>query len=144
MKISTRGRYALRVMVDLAINYDSGYISLKEIANRQDIPLKYIESIMTLLSKNNLVDAKHGKGGGYKLVKEAKDYKISDILTITEETLAPVSCLQCKENTCKRKEYCKTLPMWQNLYQIIKGYFDSITLESLISNNQPSTDALYI
>ncbi|MBQ4495987.1 MAG: Rrf2 family transcriptional regulator [Spirochaetaceae bacterium] len=131
MIVSTKGRYALRVMIDLAEHTDDERIPLKEIAIRQDISQKYIEAIMTLLSKHNLVDGVHGKGGGYKLNRKPEDYKISDILKVTEGTLAPVACLECGAEPCPKKEVCRTLPMWQKLDTMINGFFDGITLADL-------------
>lgn len=131
MIVSTKGRYALRVMIDLAEHTDDERIPLKEIAIRQDISQKYIEAIMTLLSKHNLVDGVHGKGGGYKLNRKPEDYKISEILKVTEGTLAPVACLECGAVPCPKKEVCRTLPMWQKLDTMINGFFDGITLADL-------------
>lgn len=131
MIVSTKGRYALRVMIDLAEHTDDERIPLKEIAIRQDISQKYIEAIMTLLSKHNLVDGVHGKGGGYKLNRKPEDYKISDILKVTEGTLAPVACLECGAEPCPKKEVCRTLPMWQKLDTMINSFFDGITLADL-------------
>ena len=136
MKISTRGRYALRVLVDLAEHRNEEYVPLKEIALREDIPFKYVESIMTTLSKEELVIGKHGKNGGYRLVKEPSEYKVSEILKITEGDLAPVSCLGCEINNCKRNESCKTLPMWKNLQTLITDYFDSISIATLMTNSE--------
>lgn len=136
MKISTRGRYAIRVMIDLAEHRKDGYIPLKEIAERQEIPFKYVEAIMTSLSKEGLVEGKHGKTGGYRLVRESNKYKVSEILIITEGDLAPVTCLGCEINNCPRNEKCKTLPMWKNLYSLIKDYFESITLSDLVGSNE--------
>ncbi len=145
MIVSTRGRYALRVLVDMAEHsqpdpnssasqpFHSERIPLKEIAERQEISQKYVESIMTLLSKNNLVDAAHGKGGGYKLNRPAKDYKIGDILRITEGTLAPVACLEENAEECKRKPICRTLKLWSKLDELIEGYLDSVTLADLMT-----------
>lgn len=133
MIVSTRGRYALRVMIDLAENIDKSRVPLKEIAERQEISQKYIEGIMTLLSKNGFVDAIHGKGGGYKLNRAPKDYKVGDILRLTEGTLAPVACLEKEINPCERKSKCKTLSLWKNLYSLIEDYFDGVTLESLVN-----------
>ena len=115
MIVSTRGRYALRVMIDLAENSNQERIPLKEIAERQGISQKYIESIMTLLSKNKFVDAVHGKGGGYKLNKKPQEYRVGDILRLTEGTLAPVACLEKNAPPCDRKKFCRTLPMWTKL-----------------------------
>lgn len=132
MMISTRGRYALRVVIDLAENKDKNYIPLKDIAARQDISQKYLESIMTLLSKNNIVDGVHGKGGGYRLNREPNKYTIGEILRITEGSLAPVTCLDCNAKTCQRADKCKTLPMWKKLGKTIEDYLDSVSIADLI------------
>ncbi len=132
MMISTRGRYALRVVIDLAENKDKNYIPLKDIAARQDISQKYLESIMTLLSKNNIVDGVHGKGGGYRLNREPNKYSVGEILRITEGSLAPVACLACNAKPCERADKCKTLPMWEKLDKIIEDYLDSVSLADLI------------
>jgi Rrf2 family iron-sulfur cluster assembly transcriptional regulator len=134
MMISTRGRYALRVMIDLAEHSQGSFIPLKDIAERQDISQKYLESIMTILSKKNLVQGVHGKGGGYSLIRDPKDYKIGEILHSTEGSLAPVACLECGVSTCDRAADCKTLPMWGKLNNIINQYLDHITLDDLIHN----------
>lgn len=134
MIVSTRGRYALRVLVDMAEHTDEDRIPLKEIAERQQISQKYIESIMTLLSKNGFVDGVHGKGGGYKLNRPLSEYKVGDILRLTEGSLAPVACLECGVDaiTCERKAQCRTLPMWEKLNSIVSDYLDSVSLEDLI------------
>lgn len=132
MMISTRGRYALRVVIDLAENKDKNYIPLKDIAARQDISQKYLESIMTLLSKNNIVDGVHGKGGGYRLNREPNKYSVGEILRITEGSLAPVACLACNAKPCGRADKCKTLPMWEKLGKTIEDYLDSVSLADLI------------
>lgn len=133
MKISTRGRYALRVLIDLAEQYGKGYIALKELSERESISLKYLEAIMTLLSKHKFVDAVHGKGGGYKLNKSPEEYKVSDILTLTEGSLAPVACLDCTSaHTCERTNTCPTLPMWTRLEVLITNYLSGISLADLI------------
>ena len=131
MIVSTRGRYALRVMIDLAENSNQERIPLKEIAERQGISQKYIESIMTLLSKNKFVDAVHGKGGGYKLNKKPQEYRVGDILRLTEGTLAPVACLEKNAPPCDRKKFCRTLPMWTKLDKLVEDYLDSVTLSDL-------------
>lgn len=131
MIVSTRGRYALRVMIDLAENLNQERIPLKEIAERQGISQKYIESIMTLLSKNKFVDAVHGKGGGYKLNKKPQEYRVGDILRLTEGTLAPVACLEKNAPPCDRKKFCRTLPMWTKLDKLVEDYLDSVTLSDL-------------
>lgn len=132
MMISTRGRYALRVVIDLAENKDKNYIPLKDIAARQDISQKYLESIMTLLSKNNIVDGVHGKGGGYRLNREPNKYSVGEILRITEGSLAPVACLAGNAKTCERADKCKTLPMWEKLGKTIEDYLDSVSLADFI------------
>lgn len=128
--ISTKGRYALRVMVDLAEQHSENYIPLKDIAQRQEISQKYLEAIMTVLSKAGFVDALHGKGGGYRLNRLASDYSVGSILKLTEGSLAPVSCLE-DAKSCLRSSQCKTLPMWTDLYHLINNYFESINLETL-------------
>ena len=132
MIVSTKGRYALRVMIDLAEHNDSERTPLKEIATRQDISQKYIEAIMTLLSKNGFVDAVHGKGGGYKLNKAPQEYRVGDILRLTEGTLAPVACLEKDAPECPRKKQCKTLPLWTKLDDLVENYLDSVTLADLM------------
>lgn len=131
MIVSTRGRYALRVMIDLAEHKDSERIALKEIAERQSISQKYIESIMTLLSKNGIVDGMHGKGGGYKLTRNPEDYKVIEILKLTEGTLAPVACLEEKCEPCPKRKECRTVKMWEKLYKTITDFFDGITIADL-------------
>ncbi len=128
--ISTKGRYALRVMVDLAEQNCDCFIPLKDIAQRQDISLKYLESIMTILSKANFVDAHHGIGGGYKLNRDAKEYTLGSILKLTEKTLAPVACLN-GEFVCERDIQCRTLPMWSELNDMIDQFFESKTIADL-------------
>ena len=132
MIVSTRGRYALRVMVDLAENEKTGYIPLKDISARQDISQKYLEAIMTILSKNGFVDGVHGKGGGYKLNRKPEEYKIGDILRLTEGTLAPVACLVKGAEPCAKAEQCTTLPMWTKLDDMINSYLDSVSIKDLM------------
>lgn len=134
MVISTKGRYALRVMIDLAEQNSSDYIPLKDIAQRQDISLKYLESIMSILAKANFVASLHGKGGGYKLSREANSYTVGSILKLTEGSLSPVSCLQSNHSGCDRAGKCRTLPMWKKLDNLLQDFFEGITLESLVMN----------
>lgn len=134
MIVSTRGRYALRVLVDLAENTEENRIPLKEIVERQEISQKYVESIMTLLSKNGFVDGVHGKGGGYKLTRAPSEYKIGDILRLTEETLAPVACLEKNAEDCPRKNDCRTVQMWTKLDCLIENFLDSITIADLMKS----------
>lgn len=132
MLISTRGRYALRVLIDLAEYEEDGYTPLKDIAGRQDISQKYMESIMTMLSKNKLVEGVHGKGGGYRLNRSPEDYSVGEILRITEGTLAPVACLERDAQPCSRAADCRTLPLWDKLNDMITGYLDSVSLADLM------------
>lgn len=132
MLISTRGRYALRVLLDLAQHKDDGYIPMKAVAERQGLSLKYIQAIMPALSKNNLVEGVHGKGGGYRLSSQLSEYKVGDILRLTEGNLAPVTCLECEAKPCDRADKCPTLPMWTEFHQMVNNYFDGITLEDLM------------
>lgn len=132
MLISTRGRYALRVLIDLAEHGSDGYIPMKEVAARQDISLKYLERILPVLVKNGFVEGIHGKGGGYRLLKDPKDCKIGDILRLTEGDLAPVACLECGAKPCERANACRTYPMWTEFYHLINEFFDSKTLADVI------------
>ena len=132
MKISTRGRYALRVMIDLAEHHSGSYIPLKDIAARQEISQKYLESIMVDLSKAKMVDGQHGKGGGYKLNRGAADYSVGSILRVTEGDLAPIACLETGADQCQRAQECRTLPMWTKLYKLINDYLDGVTLADLM------------
>lgn len=129
--ISTRGRYALRVIIDLAEHRNENYIPMKEIAKRQEISLKYLERIVPLLTKENLIQGIHGKGGGYKLTREPRQYTVGDILRAAEKTLAPVSCLECNAKACPRAAECKTLPMWKKFNNMINDFFDGITIADL-------------
>lgn len=132
MMISTRGRYALRVMIDLAESMEQGLVPMKEVAAHQEISLKYIERIMPVLVQNGLVEGIHGKGGGYRLTKQPKEYRVGDILRLTEGDLAPVACLECGAEPCNKTDECRTLPMWNEFYEMINKYFDSITLADLM------------
>lgn len=131
--ISTRGRYALRVLIDLAEHKDEGYIPMKEIAKRQGISLKYIERIMPMLVKDNMVDGISGKGGGYKLNRPAEEYSVGHILRLTEGDLAPVACLGCNAEQCERRGECKTISMWEKYHSMTTEYFDSISIADLLN-----------
>lgn len=133
--VSTKGRYALRVMIDLAQNNCGKYISLTDIAKRQEISVKYLEAVIAILNRSGLLLSKMGKNGGYRLAKSPDQYYIGDILKLTEGGFAPVSCLECRENPCVRAAECITLPMWQELYGLISGYLDKLTIEDLIHGN---------
>ena len=132
MMISSRGRYALRVMIDLAEHADEGCLPMKEVAQRQDISLKYLEKIMPLLVAAKLVTGTHGKGGGYRLTRSPRDYPISEILRLTEGDLAPVAYLECNAEKCVRTADCRTLPMWSELNRRINEYLDSVTIADLM------------
>lgn len=132
MKISTKGRYALRMLIDLAQNQGEGYIALKDIAARQDISKKYLEQIVPILTKANILKASRGFQGGYRLLLPASEYTLGNILRLTEGNLAPVSCMEGEEVLCARKEQCTTLPIWQGLNKVINAYFDNITLQDVL------------
>ena len=132
MKISTKGRYALRVMIDLAEHNTGEYIPLADIAERQEISEKYLESIVSLLSKSGLVDALRGKGGGYRLNRAPDNYTAASILRVTEGSLAPVACLEDSPNMCTRAPQCRTLRMWTEFYRLINDYFEGITIADLL------------
>ena len=134
MIVSTKGRYALRVMVYFVLHGDEGYIPLKEIAEAEGISQKYLESIMTTLSKAGFVDAVHGKGGGYRLNRPAEGYTIGSILKLTEGSLAVVSCTSQGPAACSRTECCQTKPMWDRLDKMIDDFFEGITLADLLKD----------
>ena len=132
MLISTKGRYALRVMLDLAERRDEGYIVLMDIAKRQEISEKYLESIIAVLSRAGFVQALRGRGGGYRLAREPESYTVGSILKLTEVPLAPVACLEGEKNLCNRAATCKTLPMWTKLDMLVNDFFEDITLADLL------------
>ena len=131
MLISTKGRYALRVMLELADHEKGEYVPLNAIAARQEISVKYLESILVVLSKAGAIDGLRGKGGGYRLNRDPRDYTIGEILRLVEGSLAPVACLDCKPNDCHRTVECRTLPLWEKLQALIENYLDSVTLADL-------------
>ena len=140
MMISTKGRYALRVMLDLADHNTGEYIPLKDIAHRQEISVKYLENILASLSRVNLVDAARGKGGGYRLAKTPADYSAGDIIRLAEGSLASVSCLKGEKKGCEKAGHCRALPLWQGLDQMIDQYLDSYSLADL-QKQQAELDA---
>lgn len=130
--ISTRGRYCLRVLIDLAEHLDEGYVRMKDVAERQGISLKYMEKIIPVLVRNHIVCGIQGKGGGYRLTRSPGDYTLGEILTLTEGTLAPVACLECGAAPCDRAADCRTLPVWTELDRRINEYLNSVTLADLL------------
>ena len=139
MIVSTKGRYALRVMVNLAQHGREEYIPLKEIAETEGISQKYLESIMTVLSKAGFVDAVHGKGGGYRLNRSPDGYTVGGILKLTEGSLATVSCTSQGAAACARSTCCQTLPMWERLDRMVDEFFEGITLGDLLRENENMT-----
>ena len=137
MIVSTKGRYALRVMVNFAQQPADSYIPLKEIAEAEGISQKYLESIMTVLSKAGFVDAVHGKGGGYRLNRSPEEYTIGSILELTEGSLASVSCTTQGASACSRSSCCCALPMWERLDHMIHDFFENITLADLLNEDSP-------
>lgn len=132
MMISTRGRYALRVLVDLAERADAGYVPMKDIAQRQGISLKYLERIVPVLTKGGIIEGLQGKGGGYRLLKSPEKCSIGEVLRLTEGDLAPVACLGCNAEPCERASECKTYPLWVEFYQMTNGFFDKKMLADLL------------
>ena len=132
MMVSTRGRYALRVMIDLAEQAAGGYIPMKDIAERQGLSLKYLERILPVLAKNSIVEGVQGKGGGYRLCREPQEYTMGEILRLTEGSLAPVSCMNCGTEPCERAADCRTRPLWHGLDKVINEYLDGVTLADLM------------
>ena len=140
MLISTNGRYSLRVMIDLAEHQADGYIPLKTIAERQGISEKYLESIIKLLVKAKILTGLRGKGGGYQLTRPPEQYTVGDILRLTEESLAPVSCLEENADVCPRMAACRTLSLWQGLDAVIRTYLDNITIAELMRHDSAGDD----
>ena len=143
MKISTKGRYALRMMIDLGEHIDDGYVTLKDIAVRQEISKKYLEQIVSLLSRSDFLITSRGYQGGYRLARRPDQYTVGDILRLTEGSLEPIACLDTHPNTCGRAASCATLPMWKGLSKVINEYLDSVTLQDLLDNQHASYDSDY-
>ena len=136
MLISTKGRYALRVMIDLAEHQADGFIPLKVIADRQEISEKYLESIIKLLVKAKLLNGLRGKGGGYQLTKAPEQYTVGSILRMTEDSMAPVSCLESGADACPRAAECRTLSLWHGLDKVNNDYLDNITVADLMRSGE--------
>ena len=140
MLISTKGRYALRIMIDLAEHQTEDFISLKGIAQRQEISEKYLESIIRMLVKARVLESLRGKGGGYRLRKSPDQYTVGSILRLTEESLAPLSGLGQNADTCPRAYRCRTLPLWQGLDKVIQDYLESVTIADLMEHDTVGDD----
>lgn len=136
LNVTTKGRYALRVMLDLAQHRDEGFISLKTVAERQDISMKYLESIVCALKKAGLVESTRGKEGGYTLPRRAEEYSVGEILRCLEDSLAPVACIKDGSVDCAHAGECMTLPMWMELDEITNAYLDRVTLQDLLSGEK--------
>lgn len=136
MMISTRGRYALRVMIDLAEQNSDGYVSLREIAKRQEISEKYLETIVRFLTQEGLVSGVRGKGGGYRLTRRPEEYTAAEILGVAELSLSPVACLEKGAKPCPRAEQCRTLPLWRGLDKVVMDYLGQYTLADLIEQDR--------
>lgn len=136
MNVTSKGRYALRIMIDLAQHRDDGYISLKTISDRTQLSMKYLEMIVGNLKKSELVDSTRGKEGGYKLNKTPQEYSIGEILRCIEDNLAPVACIKEGEIQCDRSGACLTVPMWKELDDITNAYLDTVSLEDLLTGDK--------
>ena len=144
MKISTKGRYALRMLIDLAQHQSEGYIALKDIAARQAISKKYLEQIVPVLNSSGILVANRGFQGGYRLAGEPKDFTIAAILRCTEGNLAPIACLEMEPEGCDRRNNCPTILMWQGLYKVINDYLEGMTLQTLLDQTQAPSDKDHI
>ncbi len=144
MKISTKGRYALRMMIDLAEHQGEGFVALKDIAARQGISKKYLEQIIPVLNRAGFLRANRGSQGGYRLAKAPKAYTVKEILELTEGSLAPVACLDTMPVSCERSESCVTLPLWRGLAEVINNYLDSVTLQDLLERQTEMYSNNYI
>ena len=140
MNITSKGRYALRVMLDLARHPDEGYVSLKTVAERQDISMKYLEAIVGNLKRAGLLDSSRGKEGGYALLRAPEDYTVGEILRSTEDKLAPVACIKADGVDCAHARECVTLPMWQELDEITNAYLDTVSLRDLLTGEKWKTE----
>lgn len=140
MMVSTKGRYALRMLIDMAEHQVGDYVPLREVANRQEISEKYLESIVKLLVRGGVLVGLRGKGGGYRLSRPPEQYTVGEILRMTDGSLSPVSCLESDSPPCPRMSYCRTLPLWQGLDKLVNGYLDGITLADLMQRNAPGDD----
>lgn len=136
MRISTRGRYALKIMLDLALNYEEGYVPLRGVAERQGVSAKYLEQIIAMLSSSRLIKSTRGKSGGYMLSRHPSEYTVGEILRATEGSLAPISCVEDSPNRCTQSGCCPTLFFWEGLNRTINEYIDSTTLEDVVNQEK--------
>lgn len=139
MIVSTKGRYAMQMLLDLARNEGDGYVSLKGIAERQGISLKYLEQIVMLLGRGTIVQASRGYQGGYRLARKPDEISIGEVLQLTEGSMAPVSCMQTEQNSCERCDDCDMLPVWEGFGKVINDYLDGITLQDVLDGKAGGT-----
>lgn len=136
MKISSKGRYALRLIVDLAEHAQAGYVSLKDVSERQEISKKYLEQIVSAFNQSEILTAERGNKGGYRLALPPEKITVGDVLRITEGNLSPVTCLEFTPGGCRRSAFCPTLPVWQGLDKVISEYLDSVTIADIVGQQQ--------
>lgn len=136
MNVTSKGRYALRIMIDLAQHREDGYVSLKTVSDRTQLSMKYLEMIVGGLKKAELVSSTRGKEGGYKLVKAPSEYSVGEILRCMEDNLAPVACIKDGAVCCEKSAECMTVPMWKELDDITNEYLDGVTLEDLLTGDK--------
>ena len=141
--ISTKGRYALRLMIDVAMYQDKGYVSLKDSSTREQISIKYLEQVASLLTRSNMLVSFRGNNGGYMLSRNPKDYTIGEILRASEGSLAPVACLECQENFCNKKDTCSTIEFWKEFNDVINNYVNNVTLEDLVERQRAKLENNY-
>ena len=140
MKISTKGRYAIRLMIDIAEHSDGGNVSIKDVAQRQNISIKYLEQIVNMLSKTGYLKSQRGSQGGYKMTRLPDEYTVGDILRVTEGDMAPVACLEDEVNQCPRAKNCPTIGFWTGLYKTINDYLDGTTIADLVREKEKFND----
>ena len=143
MMISTRGRYALRILLDIAEHQNEGYVSLKESAERQEISKKYLEQIVTVPDISKMLDTSRGIHGGYRLAKKPSEFTVGEVLRAAEGSISPVSCIESDHISCARSERCRVLPVWKGLDNVINNYLDSITLQDILDQNSEQMNDLH-
>lgn len=142
MMVSAKGRYALRIFIDLAQNQGDGFVALSEVSKRQDVSLKYLETIVATLVRGNLLRSQRGMSGGYRLSRDASDISIYEIFNLTEGSLSPVACINCGDGFCNRSEICKTKEMWASVDNLLNNYFKGISIQDLLDKNIDIVEAL--